>query len=232
MKTVLITGASRGIGLAIARALSDAESRFDNIVLVARDSERLADAREELSKLAGNKAVHSIVCDLGRPGFQVELFDEMERLGVTVTTIVNNAGYTAPCSFNDITDEDLDLTLQINVKAPLLIIREARRRGHKLDFIINIASTAGMNGRPQWTTYSASKAALLVASESMMEEFRSEGIQVLRISPGRCATDLRRTLAPEEDPSTIMQPAAVAQGLKWLMSDAGKVMRQQNLVLR
>lgn len=232
MKTVLITGASRGIGLAIAKALSDADSQFDNIVIVARDAERLEDARGELLEVAGNKAVHSIVSDLGMPGFQVALFDHLESLGVTVSTIVNNAGYTAPCDFDDITDEDLDLTLQINVKAPLLIVREARRRGHKLDHIINIASTAGMNGRPKWTTYSASKAALLAASESMMEEFRPEGIEVLRISPGRCATDLRRTLAPDEDPSTIMQPAEVAQGLKFLISGPGKILRQQNLVFR
>lgn len=232
MKTILITGASRGIGLAIAQAMSESDSQFDNIVLVARDEERLTEARNELMLAAGNKAVHAIISDLGCPGFHVDLFDEVEHLGLTVTTIVNNAGYTAPCEFNDITDEDLDLTLQVNVKAPILIIREARRRGHKLDHIINIASTAGMNGRPNWTTYSASKAAILAASESMMEEFRPEGIEVLRISPGRCATDLRRTLAPDEDPSTIMQPAEVASGLKFLISHQGKVFRQQNLVMR
>lgn len=232
MKTILITGASRGIGLAIAKAMSEEGSQFDNIVLVARDEARLSAARTELMLLAGNKAVHAIICDLGDPGFHAQLFDEIETLGLGVTTIVNNAGYTAPCAFNDITDEDLDLTLQVNVKAPLLIIREARRRGHKLEHIVNIASTAGMTGRPNWTTYCASKAALLAASESMVEEFGPEGIEVLRISPGRCATDLRRTLAPSEDPETIMQPAEVASGLKFLMSREGKVFRQQNLVMR
>lgn len=80
--------------------------------------------------------------------------------------------------------------------------------------------------------YSASKAALLAASESMMEEFRPEGTEVLRISPGRCATDLRRTLAPDEDPATIMQPVEVASGLKFLISDQGKALRHQNIVFR
>lgn len=189
-------------------------------------------ARNEISEIAKNKKVVAIVSDLGVPGFQTKLFDEIEEMGLSLTTIINNAGYTAPCAFNDITDEDLDLTLQINVKAPILIIREARRRGHKLDFIINIASTAGLNGRPEWTTYSASKAALLAASESMREEFAPEGTEVIRVSPGRCATDLRKTLAPDEDPTTIMQPEEVADGLVYLASPAGKAVRHQNVVFR
>lgn len=232
MKTIMITGASRGIGYAMARAFVEADSEFDRIVLVARDEERLADAKNELAALSNTKEVIAIVSDLGTPGFQDALFDALDAQGVRVTTLVNNAGYTAPCAFNDITDEDLDLTLQINVKAPILIVREARRRGHKLDYIVNISSTAGMNGRPNWATYSASKAAILAASESMGEEFKADGTEVLRISPGRCATDLRRTLAPEEDPTTIMQPAAVAAGLKFMLSDAGKVIRHQNVVFR
>lgn len=231
-KTIMVTGASRGIGLAMVRAFAEADSDFSSIVLVARDAERLAEAKHEILAIAGNKEVHAIVSDLGVPGFQAELFDEIDRLELRLTSIVNNAGYTAPCAFDDITDEDLDLTMQINVKAPLLIVREARRRGHHLDYIINVASTAGMNGRPNWATYSASKAAILAASESMAEEFRPQGTEVLRISPGRCATDLRRKLAPDEDPSTIMQPYAVAQGIKFMMSEHGRVIRHQNVVFR
>lgn len=231
-KTIMVTGASRGIGLAIVRAFSEADSDFSSIVLVARDPARLAEARDEVAAIAGNKEVMAIVSDLGEVGFQTDLFDEIDRMGLRLTSIVNNAGYTAPCPFDEITDEDLDLTLQINVKAPLLIVREARRRGHQLDYIVNIASTAGMNGRPHWATYSASKAAILAASESMAEEFRPQGTEVIRISPGRCATDLRRKLAPTEDPSTIMQPHAVAQGIKFMMSEPGRVMRHQNVVFR
>lgn len=232
MKTIMVTGASRGIGLAIVRAFAEADSDFTSIVLVARDEERLDQARHEIAAIAGNKQVHSIVCDLGTRGFQKDLFDEIDRLGLRLTSIVNNAGYTAPCAFDDISDDDLDRTMQVNVKAPILIVREARRRGHHLDFIVNIASTAGMNGRPNWATYSASKAAILAASESMFEEFKPQGTEVIRISPGRCATDLRRTLAPDEDPSTIMQPYAVANLVKLAMSEAGRVIRHQNIVVR
>jgi len=232
MKTMLVTGASRGIGLAIAREFIAPDSEYTNIILVARDVERLDAAQSELLAIAGNKMVYAIISDLGEPGFQDELFDEIEALGLNVSAIVNNAGYTAPCPFNEITDRDLDLTLQVNVKAPILIVREARRRGHALTNIVNIASTAGMNGRPHWATYSASKAAILAVSESMFEEFKPEGIDVLRISPGRCATDLRKTLAPDEDPATIMQPSGVAKSLKFLMSPDGAHLRQQNLVVR
>ncbi len=232
MKTIMITGASRGIGFATAKAFAEVDAEFDNIVLVARDSERLEKAGEVVSRIAGNKTVIMIASDLGIRGFQKELFDRIEAEDLSLTTILNNAGYTAPCPFNEITDEDLDLTLQINVKAPLLIVREARLRGHPLDYIVNIASTAGLNGRSEWATYSASKAAILAASESMGEEFRKEGTEVLRISPGRCATDLRKRLAPDEDPSTIMQPEEVADGLRYLLSDQGKIVRHQNLIFR
>ncbi|MFG6080420.1 SDR family NAD(P)-dependent oxidoreductase [Paracoccus litorisediminis] len=228
MKTMLITGASRGIGLAIAKRFSLSDSEFSTIVLVSRDAKRLEEAREEVRVLSNDKAVHAIVADLGQTGFQCQLFDEIEGLGLQVTSIVNNAGYTAPCKFDDIQDIELDLTLQINVKAPLLIVREARRRGHKLDHIVNIASTAGMNGRPKWATYSASKAAIRVASESMKEEFAPDGTDVLCISPGRCATDLRKTLAPDEDPTTIMQPEDVAEGIALMLSPAAKVLRHEN----
>lgn len=232
MNTVLITGASRGIGYAIAQSLSMKDSDFNTIILVARDGQRLNEARNELAVDAPGKTVHGIIADLGTPGFEKALFDEIEALELNVTAIVNNAGYTAPCAFNEITDLDLDLTMQINFKAPIVLIREARLRGHGLKTIVNIASTAGMNGRPEWTVYSASKAALLAASESMFEEFKHDGIDVLRLSPGRCATDLRKVLAPDEDPASIMQPSGVAQSLKFLLSEQGRHLRQQNLVVR
>ena len=98
--------------------------------------------------------------------------------------------------------------------------------------MINVASTAGINGRSGWLTYSASKAALIAMSEVMREELAIFGTRVVCISPGRCATDLRRTLAPDEDPSTIMQPEHVADVMHMLASDVGRYIDSQNIVVR
>ena len=97
---------------------------------------------------------------------------------------------------------------------------------------MNIASTAGINGRSGWLTYSASKAAMIAMSQVMKEELAIYGTRVVTISPGRCATALRRTLAPDEDPSTIMQPEDVAGVIELLASDHGRFVDSQNLVVR
>jgi 3-oxoacyl-[acyl-carrier protein] reductase len=81
-------------------------------------------------------------------------------------------------------------------------------------------------------TYSASKAALINMSEVMREELAIYGTRVACISPGRCATDLRRTLAPDEDPSTIMQPEDVAAVIEMLASGPGRFIEGANLVVR
>ena len=69
-------------------------------------------------------------------------------------------------------------------------------------------------------------------SEVLREELKPEGIEVTCLSPGRCATDLRKTLAPDEDPSTIMQPEQVAGVIKLMTSDLGKLLHSINLVVR
>ena len=97
---------------------------------------------------------------------------------------------------------------------------------------MNIASTAGMNGRAGWLTYSASKSAMINMSEVLRSELAPYGIDVICLSPGRCATDLRKTLAPEEDPETIMQPKQVAEIIKLMISETGQLLHSQNLVVR
>lgn len=127
---------------------------------------------------------------------------------------------------------DFETTMQINLYAPFRLIQAALHRQHPLKSIINIASTAGINGRSGWLSYSASKAAMINMSEVLRDELRPYGISVVCLSPGRCATDLRRTLAPDEDPSTIMQPSEVADVVRLMLSNTGRLLLSQNLVVR
>src|SRR5690606_33846749 len=98
--------------------------------------------------------------------------------------------------------------------------------------ILNVASTAGSSARPGWLAYASSKAALISISQTLSEELSEYGILVYCISPGRCATELRKILAPDEDPSTIMQPEHVGEVVNQLLSDNGVCLDGQNIVVR
>ncbi|MBC8147000.1 MAG: SDR family oxidoreductase, partial [Bacteroidetes bacterium] len=109
------------------------------------------------------------------------------------------------------------------------VVKYMKSKGGK---IINFASTAGMSSRPGWLAYACSKAAVISLSQTLSEELKEYKIKVYCISPGRCATDLRKILAPEEDPSTIMQPEDVAVFVENILSDYGDILDSQNIVLR
>ena len=150
-----------------------------------------------------------------------------------VACLLNIAGYTDPQPLLATSLESFDLTYRVNVYAPFVLIRECvkymKQTGGK---ILNVASTAGMTPRPGWLSYASSKAALISMSETLTAELSEYGIMVYSVSPGRCATKLRRRLAPDEDPSTIMQPEDVAEVICNLMNPDEKCLDGQNIVIR
>lgn len=149
-----------------------------------------------------------------------------------IDILINNAGYTNPEGFMDIEINDFRHTFEVNVISPFKIIQKLFQNGNHIKNIVNLASTSGIGARPGWLTYAASKAAMISMSDTLREELHVFGTNVICISPGRCATDLRKTLAPNEDPSSIMQPENVAEVVKFLLSDSGKYITSHNLIIR
>ncbi len=232
-KSIMVTGASKGIGLATVREFYRADNGIDDFILVARDSEEFDVALKELA--ANNpfgKKVTGYRLDLADREATLRLCGDVMTAHGSVDILVNNAGFTAPMSFHQIAFADFERTIAVNLYAPFTITQALLHNGNTFQLIVNIASTAGITGRSGWLTYSASKAALITMSEVMKEELAIYGTRVVCISPGRCATDLRRTLAPDEDPSTIMQPSHVAGVIAMLASDVGRFVDSQNLVVR
>jgi 3-oxoacyl-[acyl-carrier protein] reductase len=232
-KSILVTGASKGIGLRTVREFFYEDNGITDFILLSRPSDEFTVALKDLA--ANNpygKTLTPYFVDLAERDALVTLMKEIVKAHGKVNILVNNAGFTAPMSIQQIDFADFERTIGVNLYAPFTIVQSLLHNGNTFDLIVNIASTAGINGRSGWLTYSASKAAVISMSEVMKEELAIYGTRVVCISPGRCATDLRRTLAPDEDPTTIMQPEHVAKVIAMLASDVGRFVDSQNLVVR
>jgi 3-oxoacyl-[acyl-carrier protein] reductase len=232
-RSILVTGASKGIGLRTVREFFYADNGIDDFILLSRCSD---DFKVALKDLAAHnpyrKRFTPYFIDLFEREHLVTMMGDIIDAHGNVDLLVNNAGFTAPMAIQQIDFTDFERTIGVNLYAPFTIVQSLLHNGNTFELIVNIASTAGITGRSGWLTYSASKAAVITMSEVMKEELAIYGTRVVCISPGRCATDLRRALAPDEDPSTIMQPESVAAVIAMLATDVGRFVDSQNLVVR
>jgi short-subunit dehydrogenase len=229
-KICLITGASQGIGRATAIRLAR-EPWVSKIVLLARSTAGL----EETAKAAGGGTaeVTTIAADLSDLDAIPDLVTRIHDEHGSIDVLCNIAGYAEPKSLLDTTADNLVTTFTVNVFSMLILTREVVRamQGRPAK-ILNIASTAGITARPGWVAYAASKAAVVSLSQTLSEELAGTGIKIYSISPGRTATELRRKLAPEEDPTTIMQPDAVADVIAMLVGEGERTLDGQNIIVR
>lgn len=232
-KTALITGASRGIGYETSRRLLKNEE-VSCVVMIARPSADFSEGVAELTALAeeSGKRVLSWTVDVGDRTALRRLIPEIYASAGNIDILVNNAGYTNPVPLHQVEFDDFERTMAVNLYGPFTLIQDLLHLGNEFGLIVNIASTAGINGRSGWLTYSASKAAVINMSQVLREELAIYGTRVACISPGRTATALRKVLAPDEDPSTIMQPQHVAQVIEMLASPVGQYVDSESIVVR
>ncbi len=195
-QTVLITGASSGIGAAFARALA---ARQANLVLVARRRDRLDALAAELGETHGVD-VTPITQDLGSASVGVELSDAVAAAGVQVTGIINNAGFG---TFGDFVEEDperLGHEIAVDINAPVQI-SSAFLPGMVTagtGFLINVASMAAYTPTPRMAVYGAAKAFVLSFTESLWAETRASGVTVFALSPGATSTEFNAVVGTED----------------------------------
>ena len=179
----LITGASRGLGMAFARALAQ---RHCNLVLVARSPEPLHALASELRRDAPISVI-AIQLDLSAPGAAQILAEQLSRGGIPIELLVNNAGFGLRGEFraNSLTRqlEMLRLNNQAIVELTYSLLPGMLERGQK--GIINISSTAGFQPIPFASAYSATKAFLTTFSLALEQELRAAGVSVVTLCPGR-----------------------------------------------
>ncbi|MEU5889333.1 SDR family oxidoreductase [Streptomyces sp. NPDC047461] len=193
-RTALVTGSSRGIGLALARGLAEAGC---TVVLNGRDGERLSKAAAELP---GDR-VHTAVFDV-TDGASVAagIADVEERVG-PLDILVNNAGMQLRAPLLEFTDSDWHRILDTNLTSAFLVGREAARRmtarGHGK--IVNICSLQSEVVRPGIAPYAATKGALKMLTKGMCADWGPQGVQVNGLGPGYIETELTQALVEDEE---------------------------------
>jgi len=181
-KWALVTGASAGIGTALARELA---AEGTHLLLTARRRDRLVGLAQELS---AKHNIRTLVCtaDLARPSGPAEIFAFAQEKGVTIDLLVNNAGFGAYGEFHKVEVERLLEMVQVNVSAVVhlthlfLPAMMAQRNGD----ILILASTAAFQPVPYITTYAATKSFDLQFAEGLAEEVRQYGVRVCALCPG------------------------------------------------
>ncbi|MGP4006101.1 SDR family NAD(P)-dependent oxidoreductase [Streptomyces sp. 4N124] len=186
-QTVIVTGASSGLGAEFARQLA---RRGADLVLVARRADRLKDLADELTRAHG-VTVTVVARDLGQPDAGRTLRAELESRGIHATGLINNAGFGA---HNALTDEDpdrLQSMIALNVSALVDLSRAYIDPLTSTDtgILINVASLLGFQPTPYLSVYGATKAFVLSFTESLWEETRGTGLRVLAVCPGATKTE-------------------------------------------
>ncbi len=217
--TALITGASSGIGKALAYALAD---RGLDIVITARSAERLSAIKEELE---GRVNVSMIVCDLAAADGVEHLMKTLTMSETQVDMLVNCAGLAPHVDFLSTEDLEQKDLIALNVTAPTRLIRhflpEMRARG--FGRVLNVCSVAAFHPVPSMAQYGATKAYLLSLTEALSEELKGTGVTFCALCPGVTKTESAiREIVEALPDAMVLSPEAVAEaGLNAL--DSGEV---------
>ena len=214
-RTALITGASRGLGLALARGLA---ARGWNLIIDGRDAERLRTVRNELARVTH---VAALAGDIIEPSHRHELA-VLARGHAGLDAVINNAGALGATPLPPLLDYPLDAFVEVylaNVLAPLGLLQAVQGELKSGARIVNVTSDAAVNAYPGWGAYGSSKAALEHLSAVLTAELAAQrpDIQVYWVDPGDMRTDMHRAAFPGEDISDRPLPEARVPGFVALL---------------
>ena len=233
-KTAIVTGASRGIGAAIAHRLCEVGA---NVVICSRSTESVSQTATALE----NKGftVQAIVADISKKEDVETLIDETINRFSQIDILVNNAGITRDMLLMRLKDEDWDAVLQTNLTGTMYCTRAVLRPmiRQKNGRIINISSVIGLVGNPGQASYAAAKAGIIGLTKTTAKEVGTRGITVNAIAPGFITTDMTAKI-PEEFQNRLLEliplqnfgtPEDVADTVCFLASDAARYITGQTI---
>lgn len=235
-KTALVTGASRGIGKAIALGLGAAGAK---VACVARSETKLAETAAEIAAAGGTAAVYP--CDVTDSAAAQKVVEAVVAEWGQLDILVNNAGITRDTLIPRMSDEEWDDVIATNLRSVFLFTRPAiqemmRKRSGR---IINISSVSGIMGNPGQANYSASKAGIIGFTQTVAREIAGRKVTVNAICPGFIATEMTDALGPvvqEEAKKRIPakrlgEAKEIADAVLYLASDSAAYLTGQILVI-
>lgn len=230
MKTVLITGGTRGIGAACVEEFS---KKGWNVVVNYKKSDK------EAADLKSRFGTYTIRADVSSRIEVDKMYNELKNLGIHVDCIVNNAGISADGLFTDISEEEWDKIFAVNVKGAFLVTKRflpdmiSKHSGS----IVNISSIWGQVGAALEVCYSSSKAAVIGMTKALAKEVAPSGIRVNCVCPGYIDTDMNNSYS-EDDVTAICEEIPLmrvgeareaAKVIEFISSDAASYMTGQTI---
>jgi len=195
-KNVLITGASTGIGYALAEELA---KRGAEVLITARSRNKLEALAQKITDAGG--AVHIFVEDLSLPNSGAKLYDQVKIAGISIDILINNAGYGRWGNLTSHERDDYSKMLQLNVTTLTdlchLFIPDMVTQGG--GGIINVGSMASLSPIPYASVYSSSKAYVLMFSEAIRYEYRDQGIKVMALLPGGTESEFAKVATEKSE---------------------------------
>ncbi len=235
-QTALVTGASRGIGKAIALALGQSGAK---VACIARNEEKLRETADAIASAGGTAVVYA--CDVTDSAAVQKVVEAVVEDWDQLDIVVNNAGITRDTLIPRMSDEDWDDVISTNLRSVFLFTRAAslvmmRSRSGR---IINISSVSGIMGNPGQSNYSASKAGIIGLTRSVARELGSRKVTVNAICPGFIATEMTDALGPAiQDEVKKRVPAKrlgkaeeIADAVLYIASDSAAYLTGQILTL-
>ena len=235
-RTAIVTGGTRGIGLAIAEGLIECGA---NVVVASRKADACAAAADQLQALGGGRAI-GVPTHLG----DLDAIDRLVEATVAefggIDMVVNNAANALSLPLGEFTPEAWSKSFSVNLQGPVFLVQAALPHLRKSEHasILNVVSAGAFIYSPAVSMYSAAKAAMVSFTRSMAAEFASQGIRVNALAPGSVDTDMARANPPEflevmkasallkriDDPIEMVPPALL------LLSDAGSFITGQTII--
>ncbi len=217
-RAALVTGASRGIGLAIAELLGE---EGYGLTITARKPDTLEETAAALRD-RGFEVEHRAANMADEEGIRQVVEAHRERFG-RLDVLVNNAGVGIGAAASEHKTKHVDLQLDVNLRAIVLFYRECldllRIAGteHKSALVVNLASIAGKSPQPWLSVYSATKAAVVSYSQAMNKELNAEGIKSVAFCPGFVDTDMTEFVKGTVPAEEMIRPQDIAEALRFLL---------------